>query len=335
MLADNLDVPVREHGRDLPPAQQKWGAAQITGGSHNTRVLYDPVRIVCAKMRGQLMAAASARLGIPVSKLRTEDGYVIAMDGRKLSYGELTARASQLLKAPAAMPKNASEYKIIGKPKHKYGLEKIVQGKYPYPMDLHSSKEYLPTVVAMGATHGASVVSIDDSAAKAIKGVIAVTHVPGMPDYLIPEAVAVTAETFGIAKKAKEALNIQWSAGPMDQLSDAQIDDLLTGSSTRSRRRARASRPPSVGRTCRTPRWRPTAPSPTSPPTRPRSGAAPRSRPRPAPAGRDARPADRAGHVQRHPGRRGLRASPVPRPGRPGRSDLPAARQAGQAAVAA
>src|SRR5205814_7935231 len=79
------------------------------------------------------------------------------------------------------------------------------------------------------ATHGAAVVSIDDTGAKAIKGVIAVTHVPGMPEFLIPEAVAVTAETFGIAKKAKNALKITWGAGPMDNLSDPQIDELLDG----------------------------------------------------------------------------------------------------------
>src|ERR687895_1401667 len=96
-------------------------------------------------------------------------------------------------------------------------------------MDLFKSNEFLPSVVAMAATHGASVVSIDDSAAKAMRGVIAVTHIPGMPDYLIPEAVAVTAETFGIAKKAKNALKITCSAGPMDHMSDAQIDDLLNG----------------------------------------------------------------------------------------------------------
>jgi isoquinoline 1-oxidoreductase beta subunit len=228
LVADNLDVPYESMDVICSPAQQKWGSAQITGGSHNTRVLFDPVRIVCAKMRGQLVAAAAAQLNVPASKLRTENGYVIAMDGRKLSYGELTAAAVNFPEAQA-LPKKASEYKIIGKWTHKYGLENLVQGKYPYPMDVHSSKEFLPSVVAMGATHGASVVSIDDSAAKAMKGVIAVTHVPGMPDYLIPEAVVVTAETFGIAKKAKEALNIQWSAGPMDQLSDAQIDDMLTG----------------------------------------------------------------------------------------------------------
>jgi len=94
-------------------------------------------------------------------------------------------------------------------------------------MDLFSSKEYLPTVLAMAKTHGATVVSIDDSAAKNMPGFIAVTHIPGMPDYLIPEGVAVTAETFGQANKIKNALKIKWSAGPMDQLSDAQIDDNL------------------------------------------------------------------------------------------------------------
>jgi len=229
LVADNLDVPYESVDVALSPAEQKWGAAQITGGSHNTRVLWDPVRVVGAKMRGQLVAAAAQRLGLPVAQLRTEGGHVVATDGRKLSYGELSAAAAGLTSAPAAAPKKASEFKLIGKGHTRDNVADIVQGKAPYALDLHSSKEYLPTVLAMSATHGATVVSIDDTAAKAIPGVIAVTHIPGQPDYLIPEAVAVTAETFGIAKKAKNALRIKWSAGPMDQLSDAQIDDLLNG----------------------------------------------------------------------------------------------------------
>ena len=229
LVADGLDVPFSSMDVICSPAEQKRGAAQITGGSHNTRVLWDPARLLTAQMRGQLMAAASNRLGVPVSRLRTEDGHVIATDGRKLTYGEIATEAAALPLAKAAMPKTADQFKIIGKPQSKYGIEKIVQGTYPYPTDLFNSNEFLPSVAALAATHGASVVSIDDSAAKAIKGVIAITHVPGMADYLIPEAVIVTAETFGIAAKAKKALKIKWSAGPMDQLSDAQIDDLLAG----------------------------------------------------------------------------------------------------------
>ena len=229
MVADNLDTAYENMDVALSPAQQKWGAAQITGGSHNTRVMWDPIRIVCAKMRGQLLAAASQTMGIPVSQLRTEDGHVVATNGQKVTYGQITELASTLVQAPTATPKTAKDFTLIGKPQTKYGLEKIVQGTYPYPLDLHSSKEFLPTVLAMAATHGASVLSIDDSEAKKIKGFIAVTHIPGMPDYLIPEGVAVTAETFGIAKKCKDALKIKWSTGPMDQLSDAQIDDMLNG----------------------------------------------------------------------------------------------------------
>jgi isoquinoline 1-oxidoreductase beta subunit len=229
MVADNLDVPFESVDVVLAPAGQKWGAAQITGGSHNTRVLYDPVRVVCAQMRGQLLAAGSQQLGIPVRQLRTENGYVVATNGTKVSFGELTGLAAGMAPAPTAAPKTAKDYKIIGKPQYRHNVPDIVQGKPIYSTDLHPSKEFLPTVLAMAATHGATVVSIDDSAAKAIKGVVAVTHIPGMPDYLIPEGVAVTAETFGIARKAKDALKVQWSAGPMDQLSDAQIDDMLNG----------------------------------------------------------------------------------------------------------
>jgi isoquinoline 1-oxidoreductase subunit beta len=229
LVADNLDVPFENMDVICAPADQKWGTAQITGGSHNTRVMFDPVRVVCAQMRGQLMAAASQQLGVPVSALRTEDAHVIARDGRKVSYGALTELAASLPKAPTAAPKTAKDFKIIGKPQVRANLPQIVRGTADYAADLFPSSEFLPTVVAMAATHGASVVSIDDSAAKAMKGVIAVTHIPGMPDYLIPEAVAVTAETFGIARKAKNALRIKWSAGPMDALSDAQIDDALNG----------------------------------------------------------------------------------------------------------
>src|ERR1044071_4818855 len=144
LVADGLDVPFSSMDVVLSPAEQKRGSAQITGGSHNTRVLWDPARVITAQMKGQLMAAASNRLGVPVSRLRTENGHVISTDGQKLSYGSLTEEAAKLpLAKPAAM-KKASEYKIIGKPRNKYGIEKIVQGTYPYPMDLFKSNEFLP-----------------------------------------------------------------------------------------------------------------------------------------------------------------------------------------------
>jgi isoquinoline 1-oxidoreductase subunit beta len=124
----------------LSPAEQKRGA-YITGGSKNTRVFWEPVRVICAQMRGQLMAAAATKMGLPVTALRTEDGHVVATDGRKLSYGELTADAASLPPAKAALPKNPSEYKYLGKPNQtKYHAREIATGKWRYSTDLFSSR---------------------------------------------------------------------------------------------------------------------------------------------------------------------------------------------------
>ncbi|MDQ1500407.1 MAG: isoquinoline 1-oxidoreductase subunit beta, partial [Actinomycetota bacterium] len=122
LVADHLDVPYANMDTTLSPAEQKRSTAQITGGSHNTRALWDPARVICAQMRGQLMAAGSQKLGVPISSLRTSDGYVIATDGRKVSYGELTALAASLPLAKAALPKTAKDFKIIGKGQTRYGL---------------------------------------------------------------------------------------------------------------------------------------------------------------------------------------------------------------------
>ena len=128
MVADHLDVPFENMDIVLSKAEPKRANSQVTGGSHVLRALWDPVRIICAQMRGQLLSAASLRLGAPVSSLRTEDGYVIATDGRRLSYGELAAQAAALAPAKAALPKKPQDFKIIGRPRVKYQAEDIVQG---------------------------------------------------------------------------------------------------------------------------------------------------------------------------------------------------------------
>ena len=324
LVADSLDVPFEKHGRHLLA-----GRAEVRRRPDHRWFAQHPgaVRPGPYHLRPDAWPADGRRLeplGVPVSQLRTEDGHVIARDGRKLAYGELSREAAALPLAKAAMPKKASEFKIIGKPQNKYGIEKIVQGNYHVPDGPLQVERVPPSVVAMAATHGASVVSIDDSAAKAMKGVIAITHVPGMADYLIPEAVVVTAETFGIAKKAKNTLKIKWSAGPMDQLSDAQIDDLLNRIIDNM-----TSPGEGVEATFRWP-YVPHAPMEenascgrfTDGKYEGWGGAQVPADP-PASARRDPGYQGRGCHLPRRAGRRCLRASPVPRPGHPRRPRFP------------
>src|SRR5262249_11722936 len=64
-----------------------------------------------------------------------------------------------------------------------------------------------------------TVASVDDSVARGMPGVIAVTR--------IPSGVAVTAETFHQAQQARDALRITWNPGPVAGQSDAEIRSRL------------------------------------------------------------------------------------------------------------
>ena len=228
MMADNLDVPMENFDVAQSKAEPRRASGQLTGGSHAIRSMWDPVRVIAAQIKAHLKAAAGNEWGISPGALRTQNGYVVAPDGRKRSYGELTAAAAKVT-VPTDLPKlkDPRDYKLIGTSRPRMNSRDIVTGRAQYCMDLPIDGA-LPTIFVAPATMDAKVVSIDDSEAKKVRGLIAITEFPGMPEENIPGGVAITAETFGIAKRIKErALRITWSGGSMDTLSDPQIDELL------------------------------------------------------------------------------------------------------------
>src|SRR5437763_1215076 len=83
---------------------------------------------------------------VPVTALRTENGWVVASSGQKVSYAEVGELARTV--APQAAPhlKTSSEFKIIGRGHHREDARAIVTGTMPYALDTFPSKEALPTV---------------------------------------------------------------------------------------------------------------------------------------------------------------------------------------------
>jgi isoquinoline 1-oxidoreductase beta subunit len=226
MLADNLDVPLGNIDFALSKAEPRRGPAQLTGGSHTTRSLWDPIRVISAQLRSRLMTAGAEYLGVAPNAVRTQDGYVVATDGRKVSYGEISEAAAKVVPKVAPTPKPIDQLKVIGTRRSRLDARRIVTGQVQYAMDL-AVPGALPTVLARPATYGATIVSVDDSAAKAMPGVVAISQIPGMADINLPPAVAVTARTFGQALAARNALKVQWSKGTMDEVSDQQVWEML------------------------------------------------------------------------------------------------------------
>jgi isoquinoline 1-oxidoreductase beta subunit len=172
------------------------------------------------------MTAGAERMGVDPNTVRTQEGYVIATDGRKVSYGEVSEAAAKVVPKVPPVPKPLDELKIVATPRSRLDAHGIVTGTAAYAMDL-AVPGALPTVVALPRTYGATIVSVDDSVAKAMPGVVAITPVAGMADIKLSPAVAITAKTFGQAIAALNALKVQWSTGTMDGLSDEQVWDTL------------------------------------------------------------------------------------------------------------
>jgi len=201
-------------------------------------------------MRGQLMAparesSASDHVAPHVG------GYVIATDGRR------SLRRVTLWRRPPAGQGCAAEdgqTSKISEGPNPVRLEKMVVGKFQYTGPV-LVQGVLPTVVAMPrptVRRGLDRRLPRQSHEGRHRGH---PH-PGHARLPHPRGSCGHGRDVGIAKKAKNALKIKWSAGPMDQLSDTQIDDALNGIIDKVTCPATASTPPSGGRMSPTPRCR-------------------------------------------------------------------------------
>lgn len=217
MIAEELDARLSDV--DIPLADARAKGNQYTGGSSSVSSLYGPARELAALARAKLVTAAARRWRLPAWSLRTRDTRVIAPDGRTATFGSLTESAARVRRpAVSSKPKPASRHRVIGRPTTRIDARDIVTGKAEYTGDLTVAGAK-PTVVARPPTLGGKVVSVDDRAARAMPGVHAVVRVAG--------GVAVVADSFHHAFKARDALRITWGAGPLAALSDAAIRSRL------------------------------------------------------------------------------------------------------------
>ncbi|MFF4347329.1 molybdopterin cofactor-binding domain-containing protein [Streptomyces sp. NPDC001530] len=217
MIAEELDARLVDVHIPLAEARKKGN--QYTGGSSSVMSLYGPARELAATARAKLVTAAARRWHLPARKLRTRDTMVIAPDGRTATFGSLTESAARIQHpAVSTRPKPASEHRVIGRPTTRIDARDIVTGRAKYAGDVKVAGAK-PTVVARPPTLGGKVVSVDDRAARALPGVHAVVRIAG--------GVAVVADSFHHAFKARDALRITWAPGPLAALSDTAIRSRL------------------------------------------------------------------------------------------------------------
>jgi len=178
---------------------------RITGGSMSVRMSYPTMRRLGALARAMLMQAAAEQWGVPLGELSTEPGKVLhTASGRALTYGELAGRAMDLpVPDPASVKlRDPSQFRWIGKPVRRVDAYDKSTGKAQYTIDikvdgmLHAAVQHAPR---LGMTVGNL---RNEEQVKGLPGVHSVHRLPG--------AVAVVAERWWHAKRAVEALQVDW-----------------------------------------------------------------------------------------------------------------------------
>ena len=218
ILAEELDADwslVRStHGtNDMAYADPLFGI-HLTGGSHTIKNSFTQYRELGARARAMLLSAAAARWNVDVATLRTQAGTVLGPGNRMLGYGELADAAMALPVPETVTLKDPKDFRIIGRPTSRLDAQAKTSGRQNFGIDFRLPGQ-LTAVVARPPVFGARLASVDDSAARAVKGVKAVLRVPLNGG---AEGVAVVADGYWQATQGRDALKLEWNTSTVEKV---------------------------------------------------------------------------------------------------------------------
>lgn len=218
ILADELEADWKAVKIVQAQGDKKYGD-QNTDGSRSIRQFFMPLRQAGAAARQMLTTAAAQRWKVSPATCRSEAGLVTHADGnRRLGYGALVAAAARLpIPAPDTLKLKAeAEWRYIGKSFPVVDLDNMVHGTAVYGIDMvvpgmkHASVEHPPV-------YGATLKSVDSTAARAVPGVLQVIEIPAAapPSGFKPlGGVAVIATNTWAAMQGRQQLKLDWDLGP-------------------------------------------------------------------------------------------------------------------------
>jgi len=205
---------------------------QITGGSTSVATSWMVLRRAAATARERLRSAAASRFGVPVWEVLAADGTLTHVrTGRVLRYGEVASLAATV-REPHVELKQPEAFKVLGKPFPRFDNTVKTTGAAVFGIDV-KVPGMLSAFVVHAPTLGGSPISMNEDEVRRQPGV---QHV-----VMLANAVAIVATYWHQAKKAADALRVEWDAGPLANLdSDALVAGYVNIARTRTGKKVRA-----------------------------------------------------------------------------------------------
>ena len=208
IVGEELDVPPSRFVVECAPPGPDYAVVngiRMTGGSFSTRSSYETMRRLGATARDLMIRAAAAKLKVQVGELTTRDGLVLhAATSRAIPYGDLAGDALKLKPNPSVPLRDPATFRYIRQPVPRLDVRDKSTGRAIYAIDqrvegmLYAAVQHAPRL----GTEPKTLANADE--VRAMPGVHSVHRLPG--------AVAVAADSWWRARKAVEALRVDWSA---------------------------------------------------------------------------------------------------------------------------
>ena len=234
IVAEELEADWRLMQISLPANDPKYNdpvlGALLTGGSWSVRMNFDAMSRAGAAGRTTLVEAGAAMMGVPAGECRASNSQVIhSKTGKKVSYGKIVAdgKASKVWTPDdlkAIKLKTPDQYTLIGHSVPQLDVPSKTNGTAKYGIDAMVPGMLYGKPVVPPVRYGATVKSVDESDAKKVKGFVKAVTLDDKTATTTGWVVAV-ATTYEGAKKAAEALKINYDPGPNAKVSDQTLID--------------------------------------------------------------------------------------------------------------
>jgi CO/xanthine dehydrogenase Mo-binding subunit len=173
IAAEQLDVPF-ESLRVVTADTSLTANEGYTSGSQSMQNSGTAILNAAAQVREILIAEAARRFDLPDENLRTENGAVVAPDGRRLRYGDLVGADMLHVQAqPKSKLKDPSTFKVMGQPIPRVDIPAKVTGGAAYVQDMRLPGMVHARVVRP-PSYGAQLDECDTSAVEKLPGVVKV-----------------------------------------------------------------------------------------------------------------------------------------------------------------
>jgi isoquinoline 1-oxidoreductase beta subunit len=193
-----------------------WGDMS-TGASRSVASSNAYLRRAGATARQMLIAAAAARWNVAPSQCVAHNGLITHSDsGRHVSFGAVAEDAAKFEPPTDVVLKDPKQWKLAGTPQRRFDVPDKVAGQATYAIDTRLPGMLYAAVVHCPIFKGA-LKSVDENSIAGLPGVCKVVR--------LADAAAVIADSWWRAKRAADALKVEWDDCGNKKTSTASIAD--------------------------------------------------------------------------------------------------------------